>query len=209
MGKEERILFEEKDWTREFEDLKTYNDAFNGTIKAEEIVSVSEQVQNVLEFKNMDPESRFYYMVTRQMNPFLDANFNENQLAYTSGSEALDSRFRVPRVPADPNKAPSVNRMLFQGYQYTQESLEAIKEQIADLREKFDMPFDELYHKEKKLVDAVIKATQALREKESSLPDPMGADRKFDLSELKGEYLGEEFQKEHQFVRDQRKRSKI
>jgi hypothetical protein len=38
------------------------------------------------------------------------------------------------------------------------------------------MPFDELYHKEKRLVDSVIKATEALKAKEESLPDPMGAE---------------------------------
>ena len=44
--------------------------------------------------------------------------------------------------------------------------MEKIQEQITSIREKFDLPFDELYHKEKKLVDAVIKATEALRRKE-------------------------------------------
>jgi hypothetical protein len=59
------------------------------------------------------------------------------------------------------------------------------------------MPFDELFHKEKKLVDAVIKATQALSKKEASLPDPVGADRTYNLSELKNDYYGPEYQKEH------------
>ncbi len=29
MGKEERVLFEKKDWNKELEDLKPYEDAFN------------------------------------------------------------------------------------------------------------------------------------------------------------------------------------
>lgn len=101
--------------------------------------------------------------------------------------------FRIPVEPAKPNYAPTLNRLLFSGYRYTEDNLDKIKEHIADLRDKFDLPFDELYHKEKKLVDAVIKATQALRNKEAHLPDPMGADRQFDPSELKGEYFGEEY----------------
>jgi hypothetical protein len=56
--------------------------------------------------------------------------------------------------------------------------------QIESLRDRFDLPFDELYHKEKRLVDAVIQATEALRKREALLPDPMGADRSFSPSEL-------------------------
>lgn len=37
-----------------------------------------------------------------------------------------------------------------------------LKEMIEDLRNKTDLPFDELYHKEKMLVQAVIEAEKAL-----------------------------------------------
>jgi hypothetical protein len=47
LGKEERIMFEEKDWSREFEDIKSFEDPFSSTYKAEEILSVTEQVHNV------------------------------------------------------------------------------------------------------------------------------------------------------------------
>jgi hypothetical protein len=53
--------------------------------------------------------------------------------------------------------------MLFKGYSYFDDNLQHIQEKIESLRDKFDLPFDELYQKEKKLVDAVIKATQALK----------------------------------------------
>ena len=52
------------------------------------------------------------------------------------------------------------------------------------------------YHKEKKLVDAVIKAEEALRAKEASLPNPMGPQT--DALDI-----------EHQFLTDQRKHSNI
>lgn len=81
--------------------------------------------------------------------------------------------------------------MLFKGYTYFDDNLSKIKEHIDFLRDRFDLPFDEMYHKEKKLVDAVIKATEALRKKERTLPNPMGADRQYNVSALKGEYLGE------------------
>jgi hypothetical protein len=71
------------------------------------------------------------------------------------------------------------------------------------------MPFDELFHKEKRLVDAVVKATEALRRKEATLPNPMGADRIFSPNELKNEYYAKELQTEHQFSIDQRQKSKL
>ena len=81
LGKEERIIFEEKDWSKELEDIKSFVDPFNGEYKAEEILSVSEQISNVENFKNMEPSERLYKILTKKFNPFIDANFNENQMA--------------------------------------------------------------------------------------------------------------------------------
>lgn len=44
---------------------------------------------------------------------------------------------------------------------------------ITDLRQNFNIPFDELYHKEKALVQAVIEADRALKAKESELVEPL------------------------------------
>lgn len=74
-------MFEEKDWSREVEDIKSFEDPFSSEYRAEEILSVTEQVNNVQNFKNMDPRERLYRMMTKTYNPFLDANFNENQMA--------------------------------------------------------------------------------------------------------------------------------
>jgi hypothetical protein len=43
LGKDERVIFEEKDWNRETEDIKKFNDPFGDVeLKAEEILSVTE-----------------------------------------------------------------------------------------------------------------------------------------------------------------------
>jgi hypothetical protein len=47
LGKEERIIFEQKDWAREVEDIKSFEDPFSSDYRAEEILSVTEQVNNV------------------------------------------------------------------------------------------------------------------------------------------------------------------
>ena len=56
LGKEERVIFEEKDWHRENEDIKKFDDPFGDVdMKAEEILSVTEQVRNIEDFKNVTP----------------------------------------------------------------------------------------------------------------------------------------------------------
>lgn len=135
----------------------------------------------------MDARERLYRMMTQTYNPFLDPNFNENQMANaTSAKMQLE---KIPRVPADPNLPPSVNRDNFAGYMFLEDSLEILQDKVKSLRDHFDMPFDELYHKEKRLVDSVIKATEALKAKEAALPDPMGAERMFSAEELKEKYI--------------------
>lgn len=57
------------------------------------------------------------------------------------------------------------------------------------LRESFDTPFDELYHKEKKLIDQVVKAELALKAKEEKLEIPFGAGRYFRPDELPKEVV--------------------
>lgn len=144
--------------------------------------------------------------MTRTFNPFLQANFNPDQLAYAQ-SDHMNS-LKIPKEAPNPNRSPSFNRINFAGYEFFPESLQMVQEQISDLRGHFDLPFDELYHKEKYLVDRIIKATQALQKKEAELPNPMGPERTFSLNELKGEYMQDELQAEHPYVKSQRKRSK-
>jgi hypothetical protein len=153
----------------------------------------------------MDPRERLYKILTKTYNPFVDANFNENQMANATSSKMQQEK--IPREASDPNLPPSVNRENFAGYVFLEDSLEALKSKVSNLRDNFDLPFDELYHKEKRLVDQVIKATEALRLKENSLPDPMGAERIFSPDELKGQYLNTDYSTEHQFIKDQRRRN--
>ena len=143
--------------------------------------------------------------MTKKFNPFLTPNFNVNQMAASEGDKI--NTYKIPKGPVSPNQAPSVARLNLSGYRFLEENLEDLEQHVASLKDKFDIPFDELYHKEKRLVDAVIKATQALQAKEAALPNPMGDERTFSLDELQGEYLAEEFQSEHPFVRAERKRN--
>jgi hypothetical protein len=67
------------------------------------------------------------------------------------------------------------------------------------LRNEADTPFDELYHKEKSLIQEIILAEKALSDKEKGLPNPMG-DRIVNLREVLADnpdiILGSEYETE-------------
>ena len=43
-----------------------------------------------------------------------------------------------------------------EGSEFQEETREVIDQMVADIRGRFDMPFDELYHKERNIVQNVI-----------------------------------------------------
>ena len=96
-------------------------------------------------FKHLPPEERLYRIINKNLNVFKDANFNDEQLSFANNRELNKERF--PTDPPDTSTSPIENRMLFNGYTYFDGSLERIKERIEELRDKFDLPFDEMYHK--------------------------------------------------------------
>jgi hypothetical protein len=170
----------------------------SNALQAEDIIPIGEQIDNVNAERNMTAEERFTQLATSVFNPFLERNFNPQQIENSQSSE-LDSDYRVPSKASDPNVAPTINKMLFEGYVFTKDTLESIQAKINSLRGQFDLPFDELYQKEKKLVDAVIRATKALRKKEADLCSPISENRLFTPQELKGNYVGEQYSGETRF----------
>jgi len=47
------------------------------------------------------------------------------------------------------------------------------QEYLESIRGRMDLPFDELYHKEKGLIQEVVEAQKAFDERLNSLPSPM------------------------------------
>lgn len=164
-------MFEGKDFSREFEDVNSsLTDPVHSVLKAEDVLSVSEQIRDIDAFKNIHPKERLYRIVSGKFNPFLKPSFNADQLASASTQALNDLReIRAPKT----NISQSMARLTHPGKPFTDEATEQIDAMIENLRGKFDLPFDELYHKEKRLVDDVIKCEQALRAKEATLPPPV------------------------------------
>lgn len=56
LGVEERILQEQKDFSREVEDIQRFDDIFGNSMPIESVLTINEQISNVQEFKNLSPE---------------------------------------------------------------------------------------------------------------------------------------------------------
>lgn len=85
MGREERILFEGKDFSREFEDLPSFSHLFEKDDPIENISSVNQQIAEVYKYKNVSPEERFYNFITNKVGERGPANFNQDHLDGTDG----------------------------------------------------------------------------------------------------------------------------
>lgn len=71
---------------------------------------------------------------------------------------------RAYEIP-DPTVPRSIGRIYRSGAEFLPEYKENIDNMIKDLKENADKPFDELYHKEKTLIQNVIDAEKELKRK--------------------------------------------
>lgn len=80
-GIEERILIQGKDFVKELEDVPNVDLPPHGDVKPEEIISVSQQVFNVLNSKTVKPKDKVYQLLTSTLNPFEETyNFRKEHL---------------------------------------------------------------------------------------------------------------------------------
>ena len=71
----ERILLEGKDWSKENEDV---GDPFNNPLaKIEQFISVNQQIYDIYSVKKMSTEEKLYRILQKELNPFIEGNFNE------------------------------------------------------------------------------------------------------------------------------------
>lgn len=127
---------------------------------------MQDQINGVLQRKNRTPEEKFDLLVMEALNPFMEPNFSDRQL-----QSNVDERFKDEKYPEliDPTEHKSVLQLMREGTDFLPEHRKEIDTLITELRGAFDIPFDELYHKEKALVMAVVEAEQALKDKMATL----------------------------------------
>ena len=86
-----------------------------------------------------------------------------------------------------------------------------IEKHAQEVRDKQDTPFDEIYHKERKLVQDIIRAQKAIEELQKKQPNP-AASMKFNPKDIDedpefGDLYGS--MHEDQFIRDKRAQERV
>lgn len=205
-GTEERILFESGDFNREQESVP---DVLRNLLSMNEhaidkYLGINEQIQGVETIKNRPVEEKLYQWFTGTADWTLEKNFNGSQLTYATTEE-----FGSDRLTLLPNSKATRSEILLEG---TAPSpfLETYRAKIAAdvkrVREETDTPFDEIYHKERKLVQDIIKAQKAIEELQKKQPNPAES-MKFNPKDIDedpdfGDLYGS--MHEDQFIRDKR-----
>lgn len=115
--------------------------------------------------KDLSAEEKFSGIIHKQMNPFLKPLWNHEQLLLADESEFLPKQVEMFDVY---RKSKSVIRMMREGAKFTREAEKMVHEMVDEYKDNYSIAFDELYHREKGLIEAVIACDKALKEKEAT-----------------------------------------
>ena len=126
----------------------------------------------MIQEKNMSSHDKIYNLLKGTLNPFREKNFDDSHLEQTSTRSIENEMKKQIQIP-DPRVPKSLLDLYYAGNKFLPDEKVKIDQLIADLRGSMDLPFDELYHKEKKVIQNVIEAEKALEEKLSTLKDPI------------------------------------
>ena len=205
-GTEERILFESGDFNREQESVP---DVLRNLLSMDEhaidkYLGINEQIKGVELIKNLPVEEKLYQWFTGTADWTLEKNFNRNQLAYAETEE-----FGAQRLTILHNSKATRSAALLAGTPpapFHDAYRAKIAADVQRVREETDTPFDEIYHKERKLVQDIIRAQKAIEELQQKQPNP-AASMKFNPKDIDedpefGDLYGS--MHEDQFIRDKR-----
>lgn len=182
-GIEERILSDSKDWKREIEDvpdvlLRIYKMNIG---EIDQILGINEQIQNVEIMKTLPPEEKMYQFMTDTANFTAERNWNDEQLSFANNPEFFHNKTHSMHHPHLTRKeimdyGPAPSRWDPQYYKL-------IQDKVKTSRAEFETPFDEVYHKERKLVQDIIRAEKAIKAIQAKLPNPI-ENRMFDPADI-------------------------
>jgi hypothetical protein len=211
-GVEDRVLHESHDFSKEQEEMpdilgSLYRGDFTGI---DEYLSVNEQIQNIHMLNNMTPEQKVYALFTSKVPFEHERNFGEPQLAHARATTVQHERLAV-----FPEPGATLSQLRWQGrapMPFHDEALAKINAKVKKVREETDTPFDELYHKERKLVLDIVRLEKILQDIRDTQPNPL-ANRLIDVDEIVDEHpdFGNVYKQnqESQFVKDQRIRKEL
>jgi len=124
-------------------------------------------------------EEKMYQWFTDTSTFNLKANFNINQLAYAQTDHF--NKHRDHFFPSEEVSKTDIMRARDMARPWHQTHLNLIDEMVQNNEKQFDTPFDQIYHKERKLVQDIVKAEKSLKAIQDQLPNPAG-NRIYDIT---------------------------
>jgi len=131
--------------------------------------------------KTLPPEEKVYQFMTNCVNHTAERNWNTEQLAYANTDEYFTSRDHV--IPHPNLSRKELTEIGLGPRIWDKEFREHIQGKVDKRRNEFETPFDEVYHKERKLVQDIIRAETAIKAIMKNLPNP-AANRLFDPKDI-------------------------
>ena len=135
-------------------------------------------------------------------------NFNQHQLTHANNLDLERQREQLV-----PSRSKTLSQVRAEGptpQPFRDEYLEKITSDVKRARDQLDLPFDEIYHKERKLVQDIIRAQKAIEEIQAKQVDPADG-YKFDPKDIDEDpVFGDMYlqSSEPQFIRDKRARER-
>lgn len=171
-GKEERILFDSKNFNREQESIP---DIMRNILEMDEpsideYLGVNEQIYNVQTIKEPDAADKLYHWMSGTLHFTTQKNFDADQLARAQNFEM--DKYRQKKFPGSNQSVSEVREAGRLDEPFKKEYLAKINDQVKRARDELDTPFDEIYHKERKLVADIIRAQKTIKEIQEKQPDP-------------------------------------
>lgn len=131
----------------------------------DEYLGINEQLDGINHFKNLPFEQRLYQWMTNQMDYSSYHNFSDVQLQYARNPDLHRQRHYVwPRDDLNLSEVKDTGRA---PQPFKKKYHERIQEHIKKARSELQVPFDEIYHRERKLVGDIVRAQKLINEIEA------------------------------------------
>jgi hypothetical protein len=161
-GTRDRVMIENKDFANELEDIEFDITRSPLSLTLEDVISVSEQMGNIKQWKE---ETDPFKMFNRQelYSEFETPNYGEHDVEHAKLTQRSKGLVKVRKISKgheiDLHKVKN-NQAIFNNFH--DDVIFSIKHRLDEARKNYDVPFDEMYHKEKSLIDNVVKAEKEL-----------------------------------------------
>ena len=158
----ERILLEGRDFRKEVDHV---GNPFEPQLNhLEQIISVNQQIQDVYLLKNLTAEDVLHKFLRKELNPFVTGNFLPDQIE--SANNDLAKKWKHYTLPDIFETKTGMRRKGLKS-EFRGKFKKAFEEMLERVRSEVEVPFDEIYHREKSVIAAVIDAQKRLEQRQA------------------------------------------